>query len=102
MTATVQDSFVPLLGARAGFFAVPRAEVVYVKLAIESFEGIAIARSMDPEPNVAVVEVAVLATDDTFEAAGALVDVLMGEGVLTPLPPGPERVDALLTALGGS
>jgi hypothetical protein len=76
----VEVSFDPTLGLYCIFLSVARREVVDFKLLVESYEGIAVARSLDPrlEPSRALV--CLLAVADSIEATRAMLAGLAAEG----------------------
>jgi len=62
---------------------VPRREIAYVKFVFESYEGVAVCRTIDPGAAVVVV----IAAPDFAGQARAIVDALAAEGACSPLPP---------------
>jgi hypothetical protein len=75
------DDVVPIL------LRVPRREIAYVKFVFESYEGVAIVRTLDPRE----ARLVVLAAADFVAQARAVVAALHDEGVAEELalPAGP-------------
>jgi hypothetical protein len=63
----------------------PRREIAYVKFIFESYEGVAVCRTIDP--NAAVVTV--LTVPDFRAQAEAIIDALEAEGACTRMDPLP-------------
>ncbi|HLK11208.1 MAG TPA: DUF4911 domain-containing protein [Candidatus Binatia bacterium] len=66
---------------------VPRREIAYVKFVFESYEGVAVVRTLDPRE----ARLVVLAAPDFADQARAIVGALGAEGVCAEvaLPEGP-------------
>jgi len=60
---------------------VPRAEIAYVKFVFESYEHVAVCRTVDPDRAVVVV----LAAPDFADQARVVADALAAEGACTVL-----------------
>ena len=63
----------------------PRREIAYVKFVFESYEGVAVCRTIDPEAAVVMV----LAAPDFLGQAQTIIDALAAEGACArtgPLP----------------
>jgi Domain of unknown function (DUF4911) len=69
------------------FLRVPRAEIAYIKFVFESYEGIAVVRTLDRHAAL----LAVLAAPDFETSARAIVRALASEAGCeeVPAPPGP-------------
>ncbi len=72
---------------------VPRAEIAYVKFVFESYEGVAVCRTLDRHAAI----LAVLAVPDFEPVARRVVAALVAEGVCVELPPPANPVDWLGT-----
>lgn len=71
---------------------VPRSEIAYVKFVIESYEHVAVCRTVDAQAGIVVV----LAAPDFASEAAAILAALQAEGVCTPVPAPPHRGADLL------
>lgn len=67
----------------------PRPEIAYVKFLFESYEGVAVVRTIDRNAAIMVV----LAAPDFEPAARAVVAALVAEGVCEEVPPPPAWQD---------
>jgi hypothetical protein len=61
---------------------VPRRDIAYVKFVIESYEGVAVTRTLDP----VAADVVVLAAPDFLDDARRIVAALAAEGACRELP----------------
>lgn len=75
---------------------VPRREIAYVKFVFESYEGVAVCRTLDPDEAIVVV----IAVPDFADDARRVIEALAADGACTPIaapldladdPLGPER-----------
>lgn len=73
------------------FLEVPRAEIGYVKFIFESYEGIAVLRTLDRQRGLVVV----LAVPDFLDQARAVVAALAAEIACREVVPPPELHDLL-------
>ncbi len=87
------------LGVHAVFFTVPRPEVVYVKLLIESYEGIGIARSMEPNFERGIALLVLLAVPDFAALTAGVLAELTQAGIVTIVEPTAEMRDELARML---
>ena len=75
--------------------AVPRAEIAYVKFVFESYEGVAVTRTLDRH----AARIVVLVAPDFLPAARAVVAALVAELGCRELPAPPPGADLLADAL---
>jgi hypothetical protein len=73
------------------FLQVPREEIAYVKFVFESYEGVAVTRTLDRRAALLVV----LAAPDFLPAARAIVDALAAEIPCREVPRPPGCIDLL-------
>lgn len=78
------------------FLAVPRSEIGYVKFIFESYEGVAVLRTIDRRAGLLVV----LAVPDFLEQARLIVAGLAEEMDCREIPPPPGSEDLLGPDLG--
>lgn len=72
----------PFLGAHVVFVSLPREQVIFFKVLLESYEGIAAYRTQDPEHEPGRALVAVLVPPDfAAEAAAVLASTIESAGV---------------------
>jgi hypothetical protein len=71
---------------------VPRREIAYVKFVFESYEGVAVCRTIDPDEAVVVV----IAVPDFAEQARQVVAALAAEGACALVPPPADGAGDLL------
>jgi hypothetical protein len=83
------------LGVYVAFLAVPRPQVIYVKLLVEAYEEIAVARSNEHVHDPATAEVVVLAVPDFIDVTRALIETLQAEAGVELLEPDLARVGEL-------
>lgn len=75
--------------------AVPREEIAYVKFVFESYEGVAVTRTLDRR----AARIVVLVAPDFLPAARAVVAALAAEIGCRELPPPPAGADLLADTL---
>jgi hypothetical protein len=78
------------------FLQVPRAEIGYVKFVFESYEGVAVLRTIDRRAGILVV----LAVPDFLDQARSIVAALAGEMECREIDPPPGSEDLLGPDLG--
>jgi hypothetical protein len=78
------------------FLSVPRAEIGYVKFIFESYEGVAVLRTIDRRAGLLVV----LAVPDFLDQARLVVAALAEEIACREVPPPPGSEDLLGPDLG--
>jgi len=73
------------------FLRVPRHEIAYVKFVFESYEGVAVVRTVDRHEAVLVV----LAVPDMESQARTIIAALQAEGACAPIDPPRTDLDLL-------
>jgi hypothetical protein len=66
----------PSLGVHAVFLSTPREEVIYVKVLLESYEGVASYRTQNPEHEPGRALIAVLVAPDFARDATAVLEAI--------------------------
>ena len=89
----------PALGAHALFVSVARAEVIYFKVLLVSFEGVAAYRTQDPEHVPGRALIAVLVAPDFADDAAAIVAEAAAAADIVQHTPEPADLIALYAAL---
>jgi hypothetical protein len=99
----VARTFDEALGVHAVFVAIPRAETVYFRLIVESWDGVAVERTMqrrfDADPSMSVV--VVMAVPDFAGACARGLARLLPEVGGRQIEPSPELREALRRDLLG-
>jgi|GEM_PF-739772 len=94
--------FDPQGGVYTLFFSTPRPQIAYFKLMIESYEGIAVGRTMQRFYDQARTRslIVVMAVPDFIAAATALLEELAAETASTQISATPELQEELRRNLG--
>jgi hypothetical protein len=99
MTSIELPPLDPALGAHPLFVSVARAEVLYFKVLIESFEGVACYRTQDPEHRPGRALIAVLVAPDFAADAAAIIGEAAASADIEQHTPEPADLIALYAAL---
>jgi hypothetical protein len=102
MTSIVEIPLPPLdarLGACAIFVSVPRQEVLFVKVLLESFEGVAAYRTQDAEHAPGRAMIAVLAPPDFVEDARRILEEIRESANVVAHVPTPAELARLYADL---
>ena len=100
MTAAIElPPLDPALGTYPLFVSVARAEVIYLKVLLESFEGVACFRTQDPEHVPGRALVAVLAAPDFADDLLAILSEAAASADIVQHVPEPVDLIALYAAL---
>jgi hypothetical protein len=91
----------PALGVHPVFLSVPRADLIYIKVLLESFEGIGVMRSEEPIYGPGRALVVLLIVPDSVADAVKLLNEARGVTDLALEPVAGERIERLRKDLLG-
>jgi hypothetical protein len=83
------------LGVWVSFLALPRKDVIFVKLMLESYEALAMARTVDPHWEDGIALIVVFSVNDFIETTRIVMAELVETTGARPVPPGDGHLDEL-------
>jgi len=89
----------PRLGAHVIFVSVPREQVLFVKVSLESYEGVAAYRTQDPEHAPGRALIAVLTPTDFVEDARRILAEMRESADVTAHAPTQQEIEKLYADL---